>query len=130
MNFKVHHIAFLTSSIEKSILENEFFGFMVENKIHSIKTQEVNVCFLLNDNGVRYELVQPFESNITLKKMIERGTSIYHVGYEVDSIEKRSNDLFKLGYIQLNIFNSEAFDNRLCSFFISRERNLIELIEI
>tara|TARA_B100000787_G_scaffold110384_1_gene82136 strand:- start:941 stop:1333 length:393 start_codon:yes stop_codon:yes gene_type:complete len=129
MNFEIHHFAYLTENIDLSVKEMNSFGFELEGPIFEISAQKVSVCFLKNSNNIRYELVRPFDDNISLKRLIAKGVTLYHTGYSVRSIKESANYLRDKGFYQVNMFTSEAFNGNKCAFFISSTNNLIELIE-
>jgi 4-hydroxyphenylpyruvate dioxygenase-like putative hemolysin len=129
INFEIDHIAFLTENIEFSVVEMNALGFTLESPIFDIIAQKVRVCFLRNKYNIRYELVEPYDSNLTLKKLFASGVTIYHTAYLVISIENTTNYLKEHGFYMVNIFKSDAFDGRRCAFFVSKSKILIELIE-
>ena len=129
MKFNVHHHAFLTNDILKSVSELGALGFELDGSIVHINEQKVSVCFLINFENIRYELVMPDRDNHSLINLIKKGISLYHIGYIVDSIKDSTKSLNKKGFIKINEFKSEAFNNNKCAFFMSRSNSLIELIE-
>ncbi|MDA8769754.1 VOC family protein [Schleiferiaceae bacterium] len=129
MNFDIHHIAYLTENIESAVNEMSALGFTLESPIYDIISQKVRVCFLRNKENICYELVEPYVENFTLRRLISNGVTIYHTGYLVSSIEGAKDYLKEKGFYLVSIFHSEAFDERRCAFFVSRSKNLIELIE-
>jgi hypothetical protein len=129
MDFEIHHFAYLTDNIEFSVNEMSAIGFTLDSPIYDIISQKVRVCFLRNSKNICYELVEPSTENVSLKRLISNGVTIYHTGYLVSSIEASANYLKGKGFYLVSIFHSEAFDGRRCAFFVSRSKNLIELIE-
>jgi hypothetical protein len=130
MIFTIHHFAYLTNNIDISIEELKVLGFEQESVVSWISTQKVSVCFLINQDNIRYELVQPAEDNTSLQKLISNGITLYHTGYLVASFQESADYLIEKGYFQINNFKSEAFKNKTCAFFVSRSKKLIELIEL
>lgn len=128
---ELHHIGCLVESIPEAILEYK--------KLHSenlestnpikIETQKVSVCFLKVSNSVSLELVEPFPDNHRLLKLLKKGTSYYHFGYMTPNFKEESIRLINEGYKKLPDFKSEAFDFRLCAFFVNSLGHLVEIIE-
>jgi len=129
MNFEIHHFAYLTENIDFTVNEMSAIGFSLDSPIYNIISQKVRVCFLRNKQNICYEIVEPSDDNFTLKKLISNGITIYHTGYLVTSIDRTTEFLKEKGFYLVSIFNSEAFDGKRCAFFVSKSRNLIELIE-
>ena len=130
----LHHYGFLTGNITAWLKENELlFGkpFKVFDTVH-ISSQKVKITFVQqNENGILNELIEPLEENDRLKKMIEKGITVYHAGYIVD--KNKFDDVLKSfekkSIHALPVFNSEAFENRRCVFLLSNTMGMIELIE-
>ena len=130
MIFAIHHFAYLTKNIDISIEELKALGFKQESVVSWIRAQKVSVCFLINQENIRYELVQPSEDNTSLQKLLSNGITLYHTGYLVASFQESADYLIDKGYFQINKFQSEAFNNKTCAFFVSRSKILIEIIEL
>ena len=129
MRFDIHHFAYLTENIEFVVNEMSAIGFTLESPIYDIISQKVRVCFLRNKENICYELVEPYEENSSLKRLISNGVTIYHTGYLVSSIEAATDYLKEKEFYLVSIFHSDAFNGRRCAFFVTRSKNLIELIE-
>ena len=110
-------------SIQWFISENDI------SKIYTISEQKVKVCFLKISPNTYLELVEPLEGNESLKKMKKRGIGFYHLGFLVEDVHAKILEFKKQKYHQISLFSSEAFDGRLCAFLMSRDLQLIELIE-
>lgn len=129
MNFDIHHFGYLTENIESTVNEMSAVGFTLESSIYDINSQKVRVCFLRNKENICYELVEPDHENVTLKRLISNGVTFYHTGYLVTSIEAATDYLEEKGFYLVSIFHSEAFNGRRCAFYLTKSKNLIELIE-
>ena len=130
----LHHYGFLTSSTADWLAENEtFFGqpFRVFDTI-KIQSQKVDITFVEQTQGATLtELVEPWEDNLQLHKMINKGLTVYHKGLyaamgKFDEVVER---LEEMGAHSLGAFQSEAFGNKRCVFLITRNLGMIEIIE-
>lgn len=129
MKFKEHHHAYLTKSIQQSLLDYEALGFSLVSEICKIETQKVKVCFIKCDSDVLIELVEPEVDNLSLLNLYDKGVRMYHSAFLVQNIYETISYLEAKGFFRIKIFESEAFDGRLCCFMITKDKNLIELIE-
>jgi Glyoxalase/Bleomycin resistance protein/Dioxygenase superfamily len=135
MNFlTLHHYGFLTSSTSDWLAENESLlgkPFRIFNTI-KIESQKVYITFVQQTEGeVLTELVEPWEDNSMLRKMIAKGISVYHKGFiaaegQFDSAVKIFEEK---GMHSLPVFQSEAFGNKRCIFFVTGNLGLVEIIE-
>ena len=127
---KFHHIGTLTESIDDSLetYQKVFNSGKPAEKIF-ISSQGVYVCFIEMDGGGLIELVQPVDEDSIVARLKKKGFTYYHIGYTVSDIDKAIEYLQELNFKFLNIFNSEAFGGKRCSFLYSPEMHLIELIE-
>lgn len=130
----LHHYGFLTTSIDLWLAENELVlgkPFRVFDITH-IHSQKAKITFVQQkENSVLTELVEPLEENTHLQKMIAKGVTIYHAGYEVagDDFDATVKAFENNGAHALPIFQSEVFENRRCVFLVTRNLGMIELIE-
>lgn len=125
-----HHSGLLVKNIYKSI-ENysQIFGQDAISQIYEISSQKVWVCFVKLNNDVYIELVQPFDDNDDFNQYFKRNISYYHNAYMSDNFDSFLGSLTEKGLRVINVFNSEAFDNKRCAFLLTKEFHLFELIE-
>ena len=130
----LHHYGILTSSTSEWLSENEVLlgkPFKISHII-KISSQKADITFVEQKEGeVLTELVEPWQDNHTLNKLIEKGVSAYHKGYllsagEFDEVVEM---LVERGFHSLGIFQSEAFGNRRCVFLVTINLGMIEIIE-
>jgi methylmalonyl-CoA/ethylmalonyl-CoA epimerase len=125
-----HHIGCLTNNMENSIaMYREAMGFNNVSDVYFIKDQNVRVCFIETGPAVFLELVEPSGGNAALNKILKSNNPYYHIGYMVSNINEKIAQLQFANFHLVNIFNSEAFNNKLCAFLYSDSLHLIELIE-
>jgi methylmalonyl-CoA/ethylmalonyl-CoA epimerase len=127
---KIHHIGCLVDNIkEASLFYSTFPAFISASQVFNISDQKVKVCFIDLGNQTFLELIEPHEGNGPLRKMQSKNISYYHIGYAVDNVERKAEELCMYGCTILNSFQSEAFENRMCMFLYTPDMHLIELIE-
>jgi len=128
--FKLHHIGCLVESIDSA--REHYLPLLgdqkTSEKIH-ISSQNVTVCFLKMTDGLFLELVEPQTEDSPLSKLIKKGTSFYHLGFMADDLKLSTDELLSKNYKHVESFESEAFENRTCTFFMSPDMQLIELIQ-
>lgn len=130
---KLHHYGYAVKSIEKSFKEFEKLGYRATTEVITDPIQGVHLLFLSNDTDHLIELVSPIdeekESPVT-KILQKNGPSLYHICYEVDSLEEAIKDLkSKRFVVVLNPTPAVAFNNRRISFLYNSHLGLIEILE-
>jgi hypothetical protein len=128
--FQLHHIGVLVDSIDAI---RPTYELLCPNSIISekilVSTQRVYACFIDIKNQITIELIEPLDSDSVVHKLKKRGITYYHLGYYTDNFDKAVEQLSELHFTQINIYNSEGFHNKRCSFFMSPEMHLIEIVE-
>jgi len=125
-----HHIGCLVASIEEFKVENKGIWSMSEySEVYTIEAQDVKVCFVEQSGGIKIELVEPGSNNRSLTKMLEKGTSFYHLAYTSTAYDDAVKSFEEANCRQLSEFRSEAFKGKRCCFFYHPQLKLIELIE-
>lgn len=126
---KLDHIGYLTEDISATAKEFERLGY-AGGDICEDDIQRTRICFLTRDDEVRIELVEPYEDNVTMRKMLtKRGVTPYHVCYEVDDVEKAYEKLVANNWTALfKPVPATAFGDRKICYFWNREIGFIELV--
>jgi hypothetical protein len=130
----LHHYGFLTADTAIWLAENELLlgkPFKVFDTVN-ISSQKVNITFVQQtENGILTELIEPLDDNLHFKKMISKGITIYHTGYTVpkNEFENTLRSFEEKGAHSLPVFNSKAFNNKRCVFFVTKNLGMIEIIE-
>ena len=129
LDLKIHHIGFVTNSIEKSKEEFLKLGFTAQTDTILDELQSVYICFLENKNCL-IELVEPMNEQSSINKTLKKtGVAPYHLCYEVDDIEKAFEDLTDNGFIPLfRPVPAKAINNRLICYLYKKEIGYFELI--
>lgn len=125
-----HHVGVIVEDIEFSLKHfGALFGKESISKVIHVSSQKVNVCFIKNGEDTYLELIQPLGNDSVVFKLLQKRISYYHVAYKVKNIHLSMKHLEALNYKALKLFNSEAFDGKLCVFMFSPDGLLVELIE-
>ncbi len=124
-----HHIGCLVENIADSVTDYKILcPNLVVSEIYDIEDQQVKVGFITIDN-TNIEFVEPYSTNSTLLKLLNKKPGYYHIGIFTDNIDAEITRLEENGYRFINKFRSMAFNNRFCAFLYNIEYHLIELIE-
>ena len=127
--YKIEHIGYLTKDIVETSKAFLLLGY-VAGEIVNDNTQQTKICFLRKEGEANIELVEPYEDNATMQKMLaKRGSSPYHVCYEVDDIDACYVEMLDNGFMPLfKPVEAPAFNNRKICYFSKRPIGLIELV--
>ena len=130
MRYKIDHVGYLTGDIEKSTKLFEQLGYQRLGEVYKEEIQKTRLCYLEKDNEVKIELVEPFEDNAPMLRMLKiRGVSPYHICYEVDDIYQEVEKFNKEGWVSLFApVKSPAADNRLISYLYKKGIGYIEFV--
>ena len=129
MEYIIDHIGYLTGSIADTSKDFETLGYVADNVIYD-NTQRTKICFLRKAEEVTIELVEPYEDNKTMQKMLtKRGVTPYHICYEVDDVEQEYVRLIALDWTALfKPVAAPAFSNRKICYFWKSNIGFIELV--
>ena len=127
---KIEHIGYLTDSIEATQKVFIEMGYTGGSKIINDDTQRTQICFLHKEGETPIELVQPYEDNRTMQKMLaKRGVGPYHICYAVDDVESAYNEMISQDWLPLfEPVAAPALGNRLICYFFKQEIGYIELV--
>lgn len=127
---ELHHIGNLVDDIDSAVMTYKLlFGNDCASDKVFISSQGVYVSFINTGKNVFIELIQPIDESSLVFKLRKKGISYYHLAYLTNNFDSTNERLLSYNFKILNIFNSEAFENKRCQFMSSPEGNLIELIE-
>jgi len=142
MPFKLDHIGFVVENINKI---KELFGTIgldtgteaVVNPLQKVSASFVNVG---EKDDIYIEVLEPVSDDSPISKFLQnKGSGLHHLCFEVDDIEKVTNELNSKGFrMVVPPEDCKAYDenlNRKCqdttkiAFFIISKGILVELIE-
>lgn len=129
MNYAIDHIGYLTGDISATAREFERLGYKAGD-ITNDDTQRTRICFLTKPGEVRIELVEPYENNKTMQKMLtKQGVAPYHTCYQVEDVEKEYENLILHDWTALfKPVAATAFGGRKICYFWNAEIGYIELV--
>lgn len=129
MEIIIEHIGYLTDSIEEISSVFSMMGYQA-SVITDDDTQKAHICFLTKKGETPIELVQPYEDNRTMQKMLsKRGNGPYHLCYAVDDIFTAYEELLSKDWLPLfKPVEAPALGNRLICYFFKQEVGYIELV--
>lgn len=131
VNNKIEHVGFLTDSIEKTTQTFTKLGY-TSGVITDDNIQRTRICFVWKDGETPIELVQPYDNNRTMQKMLsKRGNGPYHLCYCVDDIYDAFEELVADNWFPLfKPVEAPALGNRLICYFFKQEIGYIELVNL
>lgn len=129
---KINHLGIAVKDIEASVsLYEKSLGWKKVTELIHDPIQKVNILFMIDDHGNKYELLEPVSDDSPIKKLIERRISLYHFCYEVQDIKGKIKELTENGFFLISgPVEAIAFDNNLIAFLINRDNLIIELVEL
>ena len=129
IDYSVEHIGYVTKNIEKTAETFETFGYQADPIVED-DTQKTRICFLRKPGDVNIELVEPYQENATMQKMLKKGATPYHTCYTVKDIQQAYEHLKDRGFTPLFApVEAPAFGNRLICYFWKNDIGLIEVVE-
>lgn len=128
---KLHHIGYVVENIDAAAQGFETLGYRMVAAPVNDDIQRCKICFIEREGEPLIELVEPFENNKSLQKMLtQRGNAPYHMCYEVKDVEVLFDELSeKDGWMPLfRPVEAAAFDNRLIMYFYNAQLGYIEFV--
>ena len=125
---KLHHIGYLTDSIEESRSGFLLLGY-VAGETTDFPAHKCKICMLYKEGEITIELVEPYQDNKSLRKQMQNGVTPYHICYEVHNIDRQIDTLIGGGYFLLSKpVPAPAFQDKLICYLWSRATGFIELV--
>ncbi len=128
---KLHHIGYVIEHIEEAQQNFEALGYKVAQAPVNDDIQKCRIAFIARDGEPMIELVEPYENNKSLRKMLtQRGNTPYHMCYEVENVEALFDELSeKEGWMPLfRPVEAAAFENRLITYFYNAQLGYVEFV--
>lgn len=124
-----HHVGVACRSIETEEKIYAGLGFVREGDIFEDPIQRIRGLFLTKGE-YRLELLEPLDEESPVQGFIGKGISLYHQAFMVSDLAVASEFLRSLGAFKISGPSPAiAFDMRPVSFFMMKNRQLIELIQ-
>lgn len=128
MDCTLEHIGYITDNIVKTAESFLLLGY-ISDVIINDDTQRTRICFLTKPGETKIELVEPYEDNKTMQKMLKRGVTPYHTCYEVDDVKAAYEEMLDNDFTPLfKPVAAPAFGNRLICYFWKNNIGFIELV--
>ncbi|NLX81572.1 MAG: VOC family protein [Proteiniphilum sp.] len=123
---KIHHIGIACQDIMQAIEDFKMYhNVMWQSDIVEDTLQNAQLCLLRTDMGLDYEFV----SGPQVERMVKKGTTYYHLCYEVNSIDESIKYLLTKGAIMVSEPKPAIlFDNKRVAF-LYLSYGLVELVE-
>lgn len=129
---KFHHIGIFVESLKKgvteisSIIEVSEVGNPIKDELLSVQIQ-----FVVDNDGITYEIVAPFGNNSPVTEVLSRGYGhLNHIAYTSDSFESELARLRTEGMVPLGQpRKAKAFNGSRVVFFLTKLGFIIEVIE-
>lgn len=128
MNCTLDHVGYITDDIVQTAASFQLLGYEA-NAIVNDDTQRTRICFLRKQGETNIELVEPYEDNKTMQKMLKRGVTPYHTCYVVDDIMVSYEEMLDNEFTPLfKPVAAPAFGNRKICYFWKNNIGFIELV--
>jgi methylmalonyl-CoA/ethylmalonyl-CoA epimerase len=128
MNCTLDHVGYITDDIVQTVASFQLLGYKADAIVND-DTQRTRICFLRKSGETNIELVEPYEDNKTMQKMLKRGVTPYHTCYVVDDIMASYEEMLDNDFTPLfKPVAAPAFDNRLICYFFKSDIGFIELV--
>jgi methylmalonyl-CoA/ethylmalonyl-CoA epimerase len=127
----IDHICFAVKNLQEAIAYwEEVFGYRQMTEIVENTLQKVRVVFVNREESTLIKLIEPVESNQSLKNFVNRGGGFHHICFRCDSIKETMADLTAKGLLTLVPPQpGEAFNNHDIAFLLGKYGMNIELID-
>lgn len=122
---KIHHVGIACRNIEKAIANYEkFFNVVEKTEIIHDPLQDASLCLLKTDTGLDVEFIAGEQVS-----GLPKGTTYYHVCYEVDDLELEIKRFEENGALMVsNPKPAILFGGKRVAFLLIKS-GLVELLE-
>ena len=130
MENKIDHIGWLTDSIDETSKVFSILGYEADEVVDD-DTQRCHICFIYKPDEVRIELVEPYEDNKTMQRMLKKqGCGPYHTCHTVKDIDATYEELVSKDFLPLfQPVAAPAFGGRRICYFFKQEIGYYEIVE-
>lgn len=128
MECQLEHIGYITDDILKTASSFRLLGYETCDIVND-DTQRTRICFLQKDGETTIELVEPYEDNKSMQKMLKRGVTPYHTCYTVQDIMTAYEEMLDNDFTPLfKPVAAPAFGGRKICYFFKQEVGFVELV--
>ena len=130
MNF--HHFGIITSNI-KSTSKNlkRVLPIKNESKVIVDKKWRVKIIFLLDNQNIKYEIIEPIGKKSPIYNALSKNINILnHIAYKTENFDRECEYLVNEGLFPITKpMSAVAFNNKKVTFFFTKEKFILEIIE-
>lgn len=130
---KLHHIGIAVADLKSSILRHKAtFNISPITEIVTDAAQKVKVVLLSGDERRRapIELIAPLSKDSPISKILEKENSLYHICFEVESIDHALKVARRQGAIIVSEpTESKLHEGKRIAFIYTRDKYLVEFVE-
>ena len=128
MDCILEHIGYITDNIVQTAASFLLLGYHADEIVND-DTQRTRICFLRKQGETNIELVEPYEDNKTMLKILKRGVTPYHTCYVVEDMNAAYEEMLDNDFTPLfKPVAAPALRNRLICYFWKSELGFIELV--
>lgn len=120
-------------SIEESIrYYKTCFEFDFDGAIYEDTIQKVRIAFVNPPNqDLKFELLEPLTEDSPVMTALRKGGGLNHICYEVQNIKQVILSLLEMGNRLISgPTPAIAFQNRNIAFIYTKQREIVELLEV
>jgi methylmalonyl-CoA/ethylmalonyl-CoA epimerase len=128
----LHHIGVVVRDLDAHIARmSELLGAEVVGSPVDDPLQEVRVAFVSTGTEVSIELIQPANEDSPVSRFLDSGGGLNHLCYAVEDLDASIEGLRGKGCLVASPPKpAVAFSGRRVAFLYTRDRELIELVEV
>jgi len=130
---KINHIGIVVKNIEESIRYYETcFEFDFDGAIYEDAIQKVRIAFVnLPNQNLKFELLEPLTEDSPVMNALRKGGGLNHICYEVQNIKQAIQSLLDSGNRLISgPTPAIAFQNRNIAFIYTKQREIVELLQV
>lgn len=130
---KIHHIAIVVNSIDKTIdWYSDIYNAKKIDSIFVYEKQGVKIQFL-EINNTKIELLEPLNDKSPISSFLrEKGSgNIYHIAFEVKDLDKTKNEVRNQGGIVISRTKNgwNGMEVMFAVFIKNKEKQIVEYVK-
>ena len=128
----IDHIGIVVGSVDgATAYYAQHFGLKAVGGRILDPLQDVELQFLEDDRGVRLELIRPLSEDSPAARALKYGGGLNHICYRVTDLDSSVKALLATdAKLVSGPQPAVAFEGRSVAFLYTRQRELVELVEI